>query len=90
MLGSNFFFPLKSLLSLSKLSLIANDQLDFKQNKQINTLNRQLDLLSHFDNIPINTIKSLGLVPDQIPVYKVDKLIEVILAKNIFFLLNKN
>ncbi len=66
--------------------MIANDQLDFKQNKQINTLNRQLDLLSHFDNIQINTIKSLGLVPDQIPVYKVDKLIEVILAKNIFFL----
>ena len=66
--------------------MIANDQLDFKQNKQINTLNRQLDLLAHFDNIPINTIKSLGLVPDQIPVYKIDKLIEVILEQNFLFI----
>ena len=50
----------KSLISMSKLNLIANSGIDNftpEEKNLMNSLNRQLDYLSYFDNLPENTLK---------------------------------
>jgi hypothetical protein len=50
----------KSLISMSKLNLIASsgfDNLNPQDQKLMDSLNRQLDYLSYFDNLPVGTLK---------------------------------
>jgi len=77
----NSFMKKKTLLSISKLNLIAANQHMDKNTKLIlNNLNRQLEYLSYFENLPADTLKNLGLTVDEIPCYKLEKLIELLIS----------
>ena len=54
------FMKKKSLLSMSKLNLLANvafDNLNAKDRQNLKNLNRQLEYLTYFDNLPSSTLK---------------------------------
>ncbi len=54
------FMKKKSLISMSKLNLIANsgfENLSPSDKKLMDSLNRQLEYLSYFENLPPHTLK---------------------------------
>ena len=56
----NSYMKKKSLVSMSKLNLIANsgfDNLNTADQKLMNNLNRQLEYLSYFENLPARILK---------------------------------
>ncbi len=54
----NSFMKKKTLISISKLNLIAaNEHMDRNTKLILNNLNRQLEYLSYFENLPANTLK---------------------------------
>lgn len=56
----NSFMKKKSLISMSKLNLIANagfTNLNGTNKQMMDSLNRQLEYLSYFENLPSNTLK---------------------------------
>ena len=56
----NSFMKKRSLISISKLNLIASsgfDNLNASDKKLMATLNRKLDYLAYFDNLPAHTLK---------------------------------
>lgn len=76
------FMKKRSLISMSKLNLIANagfENLNANDTKLMNSLNRQLSYLAYFDNLPQSTLKNLGLNAEEIPCYKPERLIELLI-----------
>lgn len=72
---------------MSKLSLIASKKFTNDYNQRIEDLNKILNYLSYIDGIA-QKISDLNALPiDQIPAYKPEKLIEVILKKNYLLLI---
>lgn len=64
------FMKKKSLLSMSKLNLLANagfDNLNAKDRQNLNNLNRQLQYLSYFDNLPASTLKVIKAIYSLCP-----------------------
>jgi len=68
----------KTLVSLSKLSLIA-EKTSRNIGIKLAALNRCLDYLAYCEYIAPEVNRKYGLHIDQIPVYKPNKLIEVLI-----------
>lgn len=71
---AKYFMQQKSLVSLSKLSLIANGDYD---QREMNALNRKLDYLAYTENLPADVIKKLSLDVNHLRVYKPEDLLRL-------------
>lgn len=79
-LGENeSFMKQRTLLSLSKLSLLADNVSDLAHD--LENLNRKLDYLQYIDTQAVHISNNYGLIIDQIPAYNAEKLIDVCLKK---------
>jgi nuclear pore complex protein Nup133 len=76
---NDIYVKRKTLLSLSKLSLMASEQTSNTQ-ARVNLINRRLQYLEYIDTLPEGILKNLAPSKDMIPTIKADKLIDVILS----------
>ena len=64
----------KTLLSLSKLSMLASDSTD---TETLQTLNRELQVIEFQQNIPTEALEANGLVPEEMPPLQPEEIIQL-------------